>query len=45
MKKANKKTTKYTVTKLCPNCGIKTTFSLYNRDTKQYRCNVCGKLI
>lgn len=44
MKKANKKTTKYTVTKFCPKCGKKTTFSLFNRENKTYRCNICGEL-
>lgn len=45
MKKTNKVTTKYTVTKFCPKCGRKTSFSLFNRETKIYRCNICGKLV
>ena len=45
MKKANKKTTKYTVTKFCSKCGKKTTHSLFNRETLRYRCNICGKIV
>ena len=44
MKKANKKTTKYTVTKFCPKCGIKTVHSLFNRENRTLRCNICGNL-
>ena len=45
MKKTNKKTAKYTVTKLCPDCGRKTSFSLFDRESKTYRCNICGKIV
>lgn len=45
MKKANKKTTKYTVSKFCSKCGKKTVFSLFNRETKEYRCNICGNIV
>lgn len=45
MKKTKKKPAKYTVTKFCPNCGMKTSFSLFNRESKKYRCNICGKII
>lgn len=45
MKKANKKVTKYTVYKFCPKCDKKTTFSLFDREAKTYRCNICGKIV
>lgn len=45
MKKTSKKTIKYTVTKFCPKCGKKTSFSLFDREAKVYRCNICGKLV
>ena len=45
MKKVNKKPTKYTVSKFCSKCGKKTVHSLYDRETLQYRCNVCGQIV
>ena len=45
MKKVIKKSTKYTVSKFCPECGKRTTFSLFDRETKTYRCNICGKIV
>ena len=45
MKKVNKKTTRYTVSKFCTKCGRKTVHSLFDRKNKTLRCNICGNLV
>ena len=45
MKKVNKKVTKYTVSKFCPKCGKQTVHSLFDRKSKTYRCNICGRIV
>lgn len=38
------KTIRRIVESICPHCGLKVKFTLFNREDKTYMCSHCGKL-